>query len=171
MINSLQVQSYTRLTEIQTILGLLLPQGMIAERWIPKLTLPGGAVDLRVLVIAGEARHRVVRQSHHPMTNLHLGNRRGDEAALRELLGTCRFEAALRLAEQAAACFPETLYAGVDILIDTRHRPLVGEINAFGDLLPGLWHRGETACAAMARACHDEPCRTDLRPPTLERRP
>jgi glutathione synthase/RimK-type ligase-like ATP-grasp enzyme len=153
LINSLRVQRYTAMADIEAILGQLLPQGMIAEEWIPKLTLPRGAVDLRVLVIAGEARHRVVRQSRHPMTNLHLGNARGDEEALREYLGTARFEAALRLAEEAAACFPGCLYAGVDILLDHAGRPLVGEINAFGDLLPRLSHRGESAYGAIARAC------------------
>src|SRR5688572_28818583 len=52
LINSLTVQTYRDLTEIEVILRSLLPQGMIMERWIPKLTLPGGPVDLRVLVIA-----------------------------------------------------------------------------------------------------------------------
>ncbi len=152
LFNSLKVWRYTAPCDIERILGELEPQGMICEAWIPKLTLSGGAVDLRVLVIAGEARHRVVRQSRHPMTNLHLGNRRAEESALLEAIGPERFEAALRLAERAAACFPASLAAGVDILLDTSHRALVGEINAFGDLLPGLRHRGETAYEALCRA-------------------
>jgi HAD superfamily hydrolase (TIGR01509 family) len=142
LINSLSVRTYTSFADIEMILALLLPQGMICEEWIPKLTLPGGAVDLRVLVIAGEARHWVIRQSRHPMTNLHLGNQRGDAAALENCIGLPSLDAAFRLAEQAAACFPNSLYAGVDILLDTQHRALVGEINAFGDLLPRLLHRG-----------------------------
>jgi glutathione synthase/RimK-type ligase-like ATP-grasp enzyme len=154
LINSLDVCNYTSLVDIELILGLLLPQGMISEQWIPKLTLPGGAIDLRVLVIADEARHWVIRQSQHPMTNLHLGTQRGDETALREIIGPDRLESAFRLAEQAARCFPNSLYAGVDILLDTRHRALVGEINAFGDLLPRLIHRGESAYTAIARALH-----------------
>ncbi len=155
LFNSLRVRSYTKRAEVERILGELLPQGMIVEQWIPKLTLPGGAVDLRVLVIAGRARHRVVRQSRHPMTNLHLGNRRGDEGELRSALGEERFERALELAERAAACFPDSLYAGVDILIDTAGRSLIGEINAFGDLLPGLVHEGETPYGAILGACLD----------------
>jgi glutathione synthase/RimK-type ligase-like ATP-grasp enzyme len=152
LLNSLKVQRYTGWAELELILENLLGQGMIAEQWIPKLTLPQGAVDLRVLVVAGRARHRVVRQSRQPMTNLHLGNQRGDEAALREILGP-RWEDALCLAEQAAACFPQSLYAGVDILLDHSGRPLVGEINAFGDLLPRLRHEGESAYTAIARMC------------------
>lgn len=158
LVNSLRVLSYTSLADIELALGLLLPQGMICERWVPKLTLPGGAVDLRVLVIAGEARHCVVRQSRHPMTNLHLGNQRGDESALRECIGSQKLEAAFRVAERAAACFPDALYAGVDVLLDTRHRALVGEINAFGDLLPRKRHRGDSAYIAIAKACHASRC-------------
>ncbi|MFN8607999.1 MAG: STM4014 family protein [Vulcanimicrobiota bacterium] len=144
--NSLRVRSYHEAGEIQRILDYLLPQGMIAERWIPKLSLAGGSTDLRVLVVAGEARHRVVRQSHSPMTNLHLGNRRGLEQELGEFL-----EPALGLAERAAACFPGCLYAGVDVLLDLKGRPLIGEINAFGDLLPNLRHRGECPYEAILR--------------------
>lgn len=158
LINSLNVRTYSSIADIELILTLLLPQGMICEEWIPKLTLPGGAVDLRVLVIAGKARHWVVRQSRHPMTNLHLGNERGDEAVLVNCIGSSKLEAAFRLAEQAAACFPDSLYAGVDILLDARHRALVGEINAFGDLLPRLLHRGESPYTAIAKACHASSC-------------
>lgn len=158
LMNSLDVRIYTSPTEIELILGKLLPQGMISERWIPKLTLSGGAVDLRVLVIAGEARHWVVRQSRHPMTNLHLGNQRGDQEELRNVIGDEKLNAAFRLAEKAAACFPESLYAGVDVLLDTRHRALIGEINAFGDLLPRLIHRDESPYLAIAKACHAQRC-------------
>ncbi|HWI58137.1 MAG TPA: STM4014 family protein [Bacillota bacterium] len=158
LVNSLKVCTYTSLADLELILGMLLPQGMIMEQWIPKLTLPGGALDLRVLVIAGEARHWVIRQSRHPMTNLHLGNQRGDAAALCDLIGPAKLEAAFQLAEKAAACFPDSLYAGVDILLDSRHRPLVGEINAFGDLLPRLVHRGDSAYCAIAKACHAQSC-------------
>ncbi|MGC3961076.1 MAG: STM4014 family protein [Verrucomicrobiota bacterium] len=158
LINSLEVRTYSSLADIELILKLLLPQGMICEEWIPKLTLPGGAFDLRVLVIAGEARHWVVRQSRHPMTNLHLGNQRGDETVLENSIGLPKLEAAFRLAEKAAACFPDSLYAGVDILLDTQHRALVGEINAFGDLLPRLLHRGESAYTAIAKASHASSC-------------
>ncbi len=147
LFNSLRVQKYETWPEIEFILTRLLPQGMVAESWIPKLTQPGGAMDVRVLVIAGEARHYVVRQSHSPMTNLHLGNRRANSCGLDVPL-----ELAFRLAEKAAACFPQSLYAGVDVLLDLRGQPFIGEINAFGDLLPGLIHRGEDPYSAIANA-------------------
>ncbi|CAM5561763.1 STM4014 family protein [Streptomyces hirsutus] len=43
------------------------------------------------------------------------------------------------MCERAAACFPRTLCVGVDLLPATGWRRFaVGEVNAFGDLLPRL---------------------------------
>ena len=151
LFNTLRVRRYIDLGEIGTILERLLPQGMIQERWLPKATLPGGSVDLRILVVAGEARHRVLRQSRSPMTNLHLGNRRADTMELERVFPGA-LARACQLAVDAAACFPDSLYAGVDILLDTRGRVYVCEINAFGDLLPGLSDRGQTTFEAIAAA-------------------
>lgn len=151
LVNSLKVQQYRQTDQISFILGQLLPHGMIIEQWIPKLCLPDGAIDLRVLVVAGQARHRVVRQSRHPMTNLHLGNQRGSEQELIDRIGLDSYQNALALAEQAASCFPATLSAGVDILIDHSGRSWIGEINAFGDLLPRLLDRGDSAYQAVAQ--------------------
>lgn len=151
LFNSLKVRTYDAYADIGEILGQLLPQGMIEEQWIAKAPIENGRIDLRVLVINGEARHRVVRQSHNPMTNLHLGNRRGDLEQVREVYGEQAVIDCLRLAEKAASCFPKTLYAGVDILLNRRGEALVGEVNAFGDLLPGLIDRDETSYEAIAR--------------------
>ena len=156
--NSLRVRQYTSFENIDAILERLLPQGMIVERWIRKARGPNGQFDLRVLVIGGEARHLVVRQSHHPMTNLHLGNRRGSIDEVRDAFGENLLNACTRLAERATACFPNSLYAGVDILVPAKGEPLVCEINAFGDLLPNLTHRGETTYEAILNAPH--PCGT-----------
>lgn len=158
LINDRRVASFQRIEDIEAILERVLPQGMIAEHWVPKLCLEQGVVDLRVLVIAGEARHLVVRQSRHPMTNLHLGNRRGCPDELRGVLGEAGWEEALSLARDAARCFPRCLYAGVDILLDRRGRALVGEINAFGDLLPGLVDRGDSAYVAILREWCAQSC-------------
>jgi len=120
------------------LLDGLCREGVLVERWIPKLGIRGATFDLRVLVIAGRARHVVVRTSATPITNLHLGqgNRRGDLAEVRARLGEARFAEALRVCERAAACFPGSLYVGVDLLvaIDGR-RFFTAELNPFGDLL------------------------------------
>ncbi|MCF6521645.1 STM4014 family protein [Streptomyces sp. JJ36] len=139
--NSLRVRHHTSEREVAALVDALAPDGLHVERWLPKASQRGRAADLRVVVVAGRATHAVVRTSRHPMTNLHLGGARGDldtaRAAVRAAGG--RFEDALETAERAAACFPGTLCAGVDILPATGWRRFtVGEVNAFGDLLPRL---------------------------------
>ena len=150
--NSLRVRCYTSLEDITAILENLLPQGMICQPWIRKASVPDGQFDLRILVINGQSRHVVVRQSHYPMTNLHLGNRRGRLDEVQEAFGQQAVDNCRRLAEQAAACFPDSLYAGVDVLVPARGDPLICEINAFGDLLPNVTDRGESTCEAILRA-------------------
>ncbi|MFE2912330.1 STM4014 family protein [Kitasatospora indigofera] len=136
--NSLRVRSYRQEDEIAAIVDRLAPDGLHVERWIPKSAQRGRAADLRVVVIAGRATHLVVRTSTGPMTNLHLGGARGDTGLVREAAGP-HWATLLDTAERAAACFPGSPAAGVDVLpgADWR-RYLVGEVNAFGDLLPGL---------------------------------
>lgn len=154
LFNSLQVRAYTHRHDIDLILNRLLPEGMVCEHWIPKARLDEGNFDLRVLVVSGEARHVIGRKSHHPMTNLHLGNQRADLAEVIRAVGEQTVYQSLRLAESAAACFPSSLYAGVDVLISSSGESLICEINAFGDLLPNATHRGETAYEAILKASH-----------------
>ncbi|MFJ3335116.1 STM4014 family protein [Streptomyces sp. NPDC086766] len=137
--NSLRVRRVTGEREIAALVDALAPDGLHVERWWPKASLGDGrAADLRVVVVGGRATHAVVRTSHSPMTNLHLGGRRGDLAAAVEAAGP-RWAEALRTCERAAACFPGTLCVGVDLLPAVGWgRFAVAEVNAFGDLLPGL---------------------------------
>ncbi|MET7638571.1 STM4014 family protein [Streptomyces sp. NPDC005438] len=136
--NSLRLSRLTREREIGALVDRLTPDGLHLERWWPKGSLDGGAADLRVVVVAGRATHAVVRTSRGPMTNLHLGGRRGDLARARAAAGD-HWAEALAVCERAAARFPGTLCVGVDLLPSTDWRRFaVGEVNAFGDLLPGL---------------------------------
>ncbi|MFF4398496.1 STM4014 family protein [Streptomyces sp. NPDC001480] len=139
--NSLRVRRYTTESEVAALVDALVTDGIHVERWLPKASQGGRAADLRVVVVAGRATHAVVRTSRHPMTNLHLGGARGDldaaRAAIRAAGGS--FADVLEVAERAAACFPGTLCVGVDVLPSTGWRRFaVGEVNAFGDLLPRL---------------------------------
>ncbi|MFG3509306.1 STM4014 family protein [Streptomyces sp. NPDC047821] len=137
--NSLRVRRITDEREVAALVDALAPDGLHIERWWPKATLGGGRrADLRIVVVDGRATHAVVRTSHAPMTNLHLGGARGDLAAATEAMGA-RWADALDVCERAAACFPGTLCVGVDLLPSTGWRRFaVAEVNAFGDLLPGL---------------------------------
>ncbi|MFE6486827.1 STM4014 family protein [Streptomyces sp. NPDC057757] len=136
--NSLRVRGYTDEAEIAAIVDRLAPDGLHIERWLPKASLGDRSADLRVVVVAGRATHAVVRTSRSPLTNLHLGGARGDLSAVRALAGD-RWAQALTISERAAACFPDTLCVGVDLLPAVGWRRFaVGEVNAFGDLLPRL---------------------------------
>ncbi|MEV8531586.1 STM4014 family protein [Streptomyces sp. NPDC051211] len=136
--NSLRVRRLTSERETAALVDALAPDGLHVERWWPKASLGGRAADLRVVLVAGRATHAVVRTSRSPMTNLHLGGSRGDLSAVVEAAGP-RWADALDICERAAACFPGTLCVGVDLLPAVGWRRFaVAELNAFGDLLPGL---------------------------------
>lgn len=151
--NSLRLRTYTREEDVAAVVDALAPDHLHVERWVPKAGFAGRTVDLRVVVVAGRAAHVVVRSSSSPMTNLHLGNARGDLAALRESVDPHSWEQAMATAEAAAACFPRTLYAGVDLLASPGWREFaVCEVNAFGDLLPGVLHEGRDTYAEQLHA-------------------
>ncbi|MGY5030230.1 STM4014 family protein [Streptomyces sp. 900116325] len=141
LFNSLRVRRCTTEREVAAIVDTLAPDGLHIERWLPKASQQGRSADLRVVVVAGRATHAVVRTSRSPMTNLHLGGERGDldevRVAVRAAGGS--WTEVLAVCERAAACFPETLCVAVDLLPATGWRRFtVGEVNAFGDLLPRL---------------------------------
>ncbi|MFC9288847.1 STM4014 family protein [Streptomyces sp. NPDC057052] len=141
LFNSLRVRRYQDERDIAAVVDALAPDGLHLERWLPKASQQGRAADLRVVVVAGRATHAVVRTSRSPLTNLHLGGSRGDLEAARQAVAAAgaRWSDLLGVCERAAACFPRTLCVGVDLLpaVDWR-RAAVGEVNAFGDLLPRL---------------------------------
>jgi hypothetical protein len=137
--NSLKIRRYTSLDDIRDLVDVLAPHHVHVEEWLPKASLGRRVCDLRVVVIDGEPQHMVVRTSRSPITNLHLGNRRGDlnevltkisEQSQRDLHETCM---------RCAALFPKSLQLGLDVLFTPgfrRHYLL--EVNAFGDLVPGV---------------------------------
>ncbi|WP_238014999.1 STM4014 family protein [Dactylosporangium sp. AC04546] len=151
--NVLRVRHYTDERLVAAIVDRLGADGLHVERWFPKAAHDGRVFDLRVVVIAGRASHVVVRTSRSPMTNLHLGNARGDLAAVRAAAGEEHWAAAMRTCEQAAACFPGSLHVGVDLMFAPGYaRHAVAEVNAFGDLLPGVLADGRDTYAAEIAA-------------------
>jgi hypothetical protein len=149
---SKRIHVYTRESEISLIIDALGKEGLLVERWLPKARLNGRAFDLRVVAIAGRARHVVGRASTSPFTNLNLDARRIPAADVHEQLGD-HYAEALATCERAAACFGRSLYVGIDLLVrpDRRSFALL-EANAFGDLLPGLLHRGQDTYEAELAA-------------------
>jgi glutathione synthase/RimK-type ligase-like ATP-grasp enzyme len=134
--NSLRLQRAVG-DDARRALAHLLREGAHVERGVEKARLEGRRCDLRVLVVEGQPAFAVLRSSTHPITNLHLGGRRGDLAAFRRGLAEGAWEAAMETCRRVAAIHG-CHHLGVDLMF-TRDgmRHLVVEANAFGDLLPG----------------------------------
>lgn len=151
--NSRKIRRYRDPADVAALLDALAREGVQVEEWLPKAALGGVGFDLRVVVIGGVARHVVVRTSRSPMTNLHLLNERGDLAAVLARMPPGAWPAARATCERAAAEFAGSLHVGVDLLVgpDFR-RHAVLEVNAFGDLLPGVVSDGVDTYEAEVRA-------------------
>jgi hypothetical protein len=122
---------------LYAMLDFLLAEGAIVQRGIPMAQIDGQNFDLRVVVLDGRPAFSVFRLSPHPMTNLHLGGRRGDWKACRAAVPTRAWLDALDDAVAAAGCFGARM-AGVDLVFDRgSFRHFVLEVNAFGDFFPG----------------------------------
>ena len=153
LFNVLRPRRYRIEREVAAIVDRLAPEGLHVERWLPKASLDGRVVDVRVVVVAGRPTHLVVRSARGPLTNLHLGNRRGDVAALRAAVGPAAWGAALLTCERVAACFRRSLQVGVDLMFLAGGRGhAVAEVNAFGDLLPGVLANGLDTYGAQVDA-------------------
>jgi hypothetical protein len=174
--NSRTIREYSRPDAIADIIGILCREGAQVEAWLSKATLAGRPFDVRVVTIAGRAAHFVVRVGESPMTNLHLGNPRGDAEAFLAAISPESWEAAKGVCERAASVFPKSLTTGADLVIapsalrpskpakrgsptrksraSTRARSpfAILEINAFGDLLPGVLHDGHDTYSAAIGA-------------------
>src|SRR5690606_33369382 len=101
--NSLRLQRLRERAEVDALLDWLLGEGAQIERAIVKAQLDRQVFDLRVLVIAGKPAFTVVRQSRHPITNLHLGGARGDLDALRRIVPESAWAAAMHSCERVFA--------------------------------------------------------------------
>jgi glutathione synthase/RimK-type ligase-like ATP-grasp enzyme len=150
--NTRAIRRMTDEGQIAAVVDALCRERAHAEQWVPKASLAGGVFDLRVVVIGGRAMHTVARVSQSPMTNLHLLNRRCEASLVRSRMTPDAWDAVGHSCERAAGVVPESLYAGVDVVIAPGfRRHAVLEINAFGDLLPGLSLEGmDTYTAELA---------------------
>jgi hypothetical protein len=143
---------YSQQTVIARLIDALCEQRVQVEQWIPKAGYAGQTFDVRVVTIAGETRHSIARLSHSPLTNLHLLNAREDAERIRERLGERVWTRAMDDCQRAAQLL-RSLYTGIDLLFsaDLRRHAIV-EMNAFGDLLPGLLYQGQDTYTAEIKA-------------------
>ncbi|WP_293912087.1 STM4014 family protein [Deinococcus sp.] len=155
--NSRRLVNLTTRSEIVALIDDLATHRLHVEQWLPKISVDGLTSDLRVVVIGGRAQHTLLRSSSGPVTNLHLGNKRGDIEAFKRSLGEKRWADVQQLAESALAAFPGALYAGVDVLVTPRAKALaVLEVNAFGDYHRGVEFGGHDTYAAELLALQGE---------------
>jgi hypothetical protein len=151
--NSLRLREYSDEREVAAIIDQLCRHEIHVEQWLPKADFQGRVFDLRVLVIAGRPRHVVLRTSRGPITNLHLGNQRGDLDSLLERWPAEAREAAWQSCRLVATAFPQSRYFGVDLLLlPGLKRHAILETNAYGDLLPGVFHEGDDTYTAELRS-------------------
>ena len=142
--NSRKVRQYRNCREIADIINFLAKETIQVEAWLPKARLQGREFDLRVVVIGGQAKHAVLRLGKSPMTNLHLGSDRRSVSDLPSGVSSEAWTAMMHTCERAAACFPKSLYCGIDLLIAPNLKDhYILESNAFGDLLQGVLWQGQ----------------------------
>ncbi|GGJ24253.1 STM4014 family protein [Deinococcus roseus] len=157
--NSRKLRHYDQWADIQTLINLLCRHPLQVEAWVPKATFQGKPMDLRVVVIGQTPMQAMVRLGQGPMTNLHLGNERGDVQALQDRMGShwSELEATCQKAMQV---FPKSLYAGLDVLLRSdfrRHCLLEG--NAFGDYHRNVFWQGmDTFTAQLFKLQERQPC-------------
>jgi glutathione synthase/RimK-type ligase-like ATP-grasp enzyme len=142
--NRRRVQITRGAAEVRRLVDTVCAERCLAQVWIPKAGISGRPFDLRVVVIGGRARHVMVRLGRGPITNSQLLGGKGDVEALRRKMGNDAWQHMLTLCEEAMAkCFPRSLYAGLDVLIEPDFQTArILEVNAFGDLLPRTLHDG-----------------------------
>lgn len=135
--NSLNVRHYSRERDIAMVIDRLGLDGLHTETAISTVYIQQKKTDLRLVTVGGRVTHAVGRSSDIPITNLHLGGKRRDVREYREWVGEERWHGIIALAERTAACFPRSHCLGIDVLSDC-DTDYVGEVNAYGDLLPNL---------------------------------
>jgi hypothetical protein len=138
---------------IDAICALDSPLGAHAEQWAPKAAIDNRSCDLRVLMIAGEPAHTVLRMSGTPITNLDLRNQRSSSDLLQRKVPHGVWEALMNDCRKFAAHFPGTLQVSLDVAITAGlKRHVFFEANAFGDLLRRVTHNGLGSYEAQVAA-------------------
>ncbi len=140
--NSRRPQIYESKRDIACLIDALSRDRFCVERWLPKATRGGQSFDCRFVVLRGHIRQSVMRLSNGPLTNLHLGGDRDSTDELHQQLGH-RWNAVEETLARAMKVFPASLFAGADVAFSPslQHHAVL-ELNAWGDLLPGVLCEG-----------------------------
>jgi hypothetical protein len=115
----------------------IVSQGAIVQEGILAARLDGLKFDVRVVCYYGQPVATIFRKSALPMTNLHLGGQRGDEAASKAQIPKRAWLDGLDDAVSTAEAF-DSCVCGVDLIFEDGFRGhAILEANAFGDHFPG----------------------------------
>lgn len=137
---------------IDALFEHILSEGAHIERSVDLARIEGMRFDLRVLVIAGRPTFVMGRRSALPMTNLHLGGKRLSWSQLRSFIPPSEWEDAMTMAVNVAKLY-DCHHVGVDIAFDRLSaKPIVVEVNAFGDYLPDVHRDGLSVMAWELRS-------------------
>lgn len=152
LINEKRLRSYRDRESIDRLFRIILSDGAVVQRWIPKAGTAAGPFDLRVLVINGQVAQRIARVGRGTITNLHIDAKRLDAEQALQSFGAKTIAAVYDVCRRAAACFPGQLAVGVDVMVDPAGRPFVLECNAWGDYLPRLLSDGRDSYESQVHA-------------------
>lgn len=124
--------------ELAVVLDFLIREGAVVQQGIPMAQIDGQNFDVRVIMLYGRPAFTVFRLSSAPMTNLHLGGRRGNPEECRAAIPRRAWLDALDHCTLAARLYPCAML-GIDLVFERGYaRHYILEINAFGDFFPGL---------------------------------
>jgi hypothetical protein len=81
--------------------------------------------------------------SRSPITNLHLLNQRSEVAPLQQKMSDEAWQSVSATCLKVAGLFPKCTYVALDVAVDSSLKNhVVLEVNAFGDFVKDVWHRG-----------------------------
>jgi glutathione synthase/RimK-type ligase-like ATP-grasp enzyme len=124
--------------DLAAVLEFLIGEGAFIQKGIPMAQIDGQNYDVRVVVLYGRPAFTIFRLSGQPMTNLHLGGRRGRPERCRAHIPARAWLDAIDHCVEAAGLYP-CAAVGVDLLFERGYlHHYILEINAFGDFFPGL---------------------------------
>jgi hypothetical protein len=124
--------------DLEAVLDFLIREGVCVQQGIRMAQIDGMNFDVRVVVIHGEPAFTIFRLSDQPMTNLHLGGRRGDPVRCREAIPNRAWLDGLDHCVETARLYKAAM-VGIDLLFESGYlHHFILEVNAFGDFFPGL---------------------------------
>lgn len=134
--NTLRIQSLDAVATNRAI-NYLLSEDVCVQKAIPLGTIDGEYFDVRVIVINSKVEFTVFRLSRNPITNLHLGGRRGNWQSCRDAIPNRLWLDAMSECVETASMY-DVQAMGIDLVFDRRFmNHYILEINGFGDFVPG----------------------------------